>query len=74
MLDVQVASGQWWVQQDLMYNKVSGYSGFYWSKELYYEQFHKAGFEMKQEILLDEVTSRRVDFIHIGNIWQKPED
>lgn len=58
----------------LMYNKVSGYSGFYWSKELYYEQFHKAGFEMKQEILLDEVTSRRVDFIHIGNIWQKPED
>ncbi len=57
----------------LMYNKSTGYSGFYWSKELYYEQFYKAGFVMKHEMLLDKVVSRRLDFIHIGNIWQKPE-
>lgn len=56
----------------LMYNKRNGYSGFYWNKELYYEQFIKAGFVMKKEFLLDEVTSRRLSFIHIGNIWQKP--
>lgn len=58
----------------LMYNKSSGYSGFYWSKDLYYEQFYKAGFVLKKEMLLNEVTSRRLDFIHIGNIWQKLEN
>ncbi|MBR4586763.1 MAG: methyltransferase domain-containing protein [Lachnospiraceae bacterium] len=58
----------------LMYNRSSGYSAFYWNKKLYYEQFEKVGFVMKKEMLLDEVTSRRMNFIHVGNIWQKPEN
>lgn len=59
---------------DIVYllNKKSGYTAFYWGKEVYYEQFRKAGFEMKKEVLLEEVSSRHLNFIHIGNIWQKP--
>ena len=60
--------------QDVLYllNIRTGYTGFYWSKEVYYEQFLKAGFVMKKEVILENVTSRQLNFIHIGNIWQKP--
>lgn len=55
-----------------LYNKVSGYNAAYWSQEIYYEQFKKAGFVLKEEVLLDEITSRRLRFIARGAIWQKP--
>lgn len=59
---------------DVLYllNKRNGYTAFYWSKDLYYEQFKIAGFEMKKEVILEKVTSRQLSFIHVGNIWQKP--
>lgn len=57
----------------MMFNCKTGYNAAYWSKDKYYEQFRKAGFEMKQEYLLERVGTRRLNFIHIGNIWQKPE-
>lgn len=57
-----------------LYNVKNGYSGFYYSKEIYYSQFYQAGFIMKKEIILEEVNTRRLKFIHVGNIWQKPVD
>ena len=61
-------------ERDVIYlfNKNNGYNAVYWSKEIYYEQFRKAGFVMKEELLLGEVKTRRMDFLHYGNIWQKP--
>ena len=55
-----------------MYNNKTGYNAVYWSKEAYYEQFRKAGFIMIEEVILEEINTRRLEFIHIGNIWQKP--
>lgn len=55
-----------------LYNKKNGYNGVYWNQKIYYEQFFKAGFILKEEILLDEVKTRRLDFIARGAIWQKP--
>lgn len=55
-----------------LFNKTNGYNAIYWSKDIYYEQFCKAGFIMKEEFVLGEVKTRRMNFIHYGNIWQKP--
>lgn len=55
-----------------LYNIKNGYNAVYWDKEVYYEQFHKAGFVLVNEYSLDEVKTRRMDFEAIGAIWQKP--
>lgn len=55
-----------------LFNKVNGYSSVYWSKEAYYEQFTRAGFVLKEEIKLEEVDTRYMSFIGMGDIWQKP--
>ena len=54
-----------------MYNKKNGYNAVYWSQDKYYEMFEKSGFKLKEEILLDEVKTRRMHFIARGAIWQK---
>lgn len=59
--------------KDVVYllNQKTGYKSTYWSKDVYYEQFKKAGFELVEEIKLGEVNTRRLSFIHIGDIWRK---
>lgn len=55
-----------------LYNRKTGYEAIYYSKEVYYEQFRKAGFVKKEEYILDNVTTEGLEFIHLANIWQKP--
>ena len=57
-----------------MYNRRTGYEAVYYSKDMYYQQFRKAGFVMKNEYILDNVTTEGLYFIHLANIWQKPID
>lgn len=52
-------------------NRKNGYNAVYWSKEVYYNAFSKAGFKLVKEYVLDEVTSRRLHFIAQGAIWKK---
>ncbi len=56
-----------------MFNRANGYTAVYRSKEEYYRLFAKAGFELCSEFKLNEVNSRRLKFLHIGDIWKKPE-
>ena len=57
----------------LMFNKSNGYTAFYRSRDEYYRLFKEAGFELHQEFILNELNSRRMKFLHVGNIWKKPE-
>lgn len=54
-----------------LFNRKTGYEGIYWSKDLYYKQFEKAGFVLVDELLMDEVTTRHMHFIAQGAIWRK---
>lgn len=59
--------------KDVIYlvNLKNSYSAVYWSQEVYYKQFLKAGFTLVDEFLLDDLNSRRLHFIARGAIWKK---
>ncbi len=55
-----------------MFNKRTGYKASYFSKEVFFEQFKKAGLELVEESIFDEVKTRRMHFAGCGTIWRKP--
>lgn len=54
-----------------LFNSLSGYQAAYYSQEKYYEFFNKAGFELENEELLDEVAQDGFTFISRGAVWIK---
>lgn len=58
-------------EKEFLYNKKTGYNSVHWSQDKYYEMFEKCGFELKKEILLDDVKTRRMHFVARGAIWQR---
>lgn len=54
-----------------LFNRMNGYKGNYWSQEIYYKQFERAGFKIEKEILLEDVYGKNMHFISRGCIWKK---
>lgn len=56
-----------------MFNQKNGYKACYWSQNVYYEQFKKAGFQLEKEILLEDCIqkNKNMHFVARGGIWKK---